>query len=32
MLKPGKCRTNNHQEPKTTPRTEYFRPTCVTLI
>jgi len=32
MLKPEKCFTNNHQELKTTPHTDYFRPICPTFI
>jgi len=32
MLKPGKCRTNVHQELKTTPHTDFFRPICLAFI
>jgi len=32
MLKPRKCHTDNHQELKTTPHTEYFRPNRLTFI
>jgi len=32
MLKAGKCHTNNHQELKTSPHTEHFRPICLTFI
>jgi len=32
MLKHGKYPINNHQELKTTPHTEYFRPICLIFI